>query len=311
MIAAERRERRAMTGADHTGLGGPAALTGLVVMGAMWGLQFAMLKLAAQGGHSDLSILMTALIALSAAFLAVCKLRGERLVMTRRIAVFVTVACVLGYIVPLLATLAASEALGAGLLTLFGCLSPVVAVAVAVAFRTERVSPSRALGLVLGLAAVGLILVPELRLPNLGAAPYMLIALAVPVAYGVESVYVAHTWPQELSPLVAVTLETLAAAVLTAPAFLIWGVGFPDVTAWGEAETAIAVFVAAGVVESVLYFYLIRHSGGVFVNFGTFVALFAGLAWGMVLFGETHGGVVWLAVALLAASLYLSFRDPA
>ena len=66
-------------------------------------------------------------------------------------------------------------------------------------------------------------------------------------------------------------------------------------TAWGES-----------VVESVLYFYLISKTGGVFVTFAGFVSLFAGIGWGVLLFAESHGAMVWFAVGLLCVSLFLA-----
>lgn len=294
-----------------TGLGRVVAMGLLVVMGSMWGLQFAMLKLAAQGGYSDLTVLAVALVLLSVAFLVIVRVRGERLVITRRVIVFVTVSSVLGYVAPLLATLAAAKVLAAGLLTLFASLSPVVSVVLVLMFRTEKVSPARICGVALGVASIAVILAPELSVPGFGAAPWMLVALIVPLTYGLESVYVSYSWPDGLSPMVAVTMETLAAVVVTAPLFVFVGIDIPDFSRWSASETAVLVFVGAGVVESVIYFYLIRHTGGVFVNFGAFVSLFAGLAWGAVLFGERHGLAVWAAVGMLVVALWLSIRQPA
>ena len=42
-----------------------------------------------------------------------------------------------------------------------------------------------------------------------------------------------------------------------------------------------------------------------FVSLGSFVTIFAGVLWGMVLFGEQHGVWIWVGFGLLALSLLL------
>ena len=78
---------------------------------------------------------------------------------------------------------------------------------------------------------------------------------------------------------------------------------------WSLAETGILVFVVSGLIEVVLYFYIIQNTGGVLVSFSFFISLFAGIAWGMVIFGEGHGIIVWSAVGILLGSLGLLCFD--
>ena len=49
----------------------------LLIMGTLWGLQFAMLKLATERGLSEIGTLMIALVLLSGVFLVVMVLRKE------------------------------------------------------------------------------------------------------------------------------------------------------------------------------------------------------------------------------------------
>jgi len=51
--------------------------------------------------------------------------------------------------------------------------------------------------------------------------------------------------------------------------------------------------------------YLVRTTGGVLVSFGTFVSLFAGIGWGVLIFRESHDVSIWLAVAVLVLALML------
>ncbi len=288
---------------------GPVFATALLlVMGIMWGLQFAMLKVAAGSGYSDLALMMLAMTLLAVIFLGISATRREIFWPTRRTFGFFIVTSFLGYIIPLVTLLYVATELSTAVLAMMGSVSPVVAVLIALYLRTEPVSPRRIAAVGLGVLSVAIILVPQLEAPGFGQAPFILIALAVPLCYGAESIYIARNWPEGLNPLQVLTGESIFACLLVAPVFLIVQ-GMPAVSlAWTGAEMAIAVFVAAGVIESLIYFYLIRTTGGLFVQFGTFVSLFAGIGWGIVLFSEVHSPVTWAAVLLLVGALFLVGR---
>jgi len=287
---------------------GPLAL--LLVMGSLWGLQFAMLRQAAQAGYSDLTVLTITLLLLSLIFLLIAAAKRDPFQPSWGLLVFLVVTALLGYVAPLAAALYAASRLSAGVLSLIACMTPLVTVLLALLTRSETVTAARISAVGLGVLSVTLLLWSQIDLPHRGKLPWMTVALVVPLSYGIESIYIARFWPKGLSALHAVTGETVVAALLVAPIYLLSGQALPDRLSWGDAEIAIAVFVAAGVVESLLYFVLIQKTGGVFVNFGTFVSLFAGLMWGILLFSERHPDLTWVAVALLAAALLLASKDP-
>ncbi|NNF80367.1 MAG: DMT family transporter, partial [Rhizobiales bacterium] len=240
--------------------GAPAAKLGrgpasgfLLIMGTCWGLQFAMLKLAAGGGYSELAVLVLAMALLSVVFMAVLVARRQLFRLTAERIGFLLVTSILGYLAPLWAALYAASHLPAGILTLMASLTPVATVAFALSLRTEVVSLRRIFAVVLGAAAVCLVLWPELELPGFGKLHWLLVALVMPLCYGVESIYIARFWPSGMTPLQAVTGETVMALALVVPIFLVAGGPLPA-PHWGAAELAIGLFVAAGVVESMLYF---------------------------------------------------------
>lgn len=281
----------------------------MIVMGTMWGLQFSMLKRAGQGGYSDLTLITFALVLLSTAYLALSAVRGEMIRPERRLLAFFLVTAFLGYIIPLGATLYAATVLDAGILTMIACLSPVVAVAAALVLGVESVSFRRSVAVGLGCISVGLIMFPEFEMQEYGHLPWIAVAIVVPLCYGLESIYVSRFWPAGMTPLQAVTGETMVAALIVFPAFLMHDdPGLQSITLSG-AELALLVFVAAGIIEGIAYFRIIQSSGAVFVNFGSFVGLVSGVCWGMVLFKETHGSNIWIAVAILVAALALSTQS--
>lgn len=275
----------------------------------MWGLQFSMLKFAALSEAGSIDILMLMLVVLSLVYSVYVLSVGDSLRFPAGWIPFLLVTAMLGYVLPLGITLLVVPHIAVGTLSLIACLAPIVTVALALAFRTERVSPARILAIVLGLASALLVLWPELRLPGLGAAGWMVAALGIALVYGIEPVYVHARWPAGMTSPQLIAGEAIAAAVLLLPFFLLQDNPLDRLSIGYDALWPLAVFVLAGIVETLLYFHLIRTAGGVFVSFGTFVSLFAGIAWGMLLFSERHAIHVWLAVIFLIGALTLCVRS--
>ena len=283
----------------------------LLLMGTIWGLQFAMLKLAVESGRSELNVLLMALVLISVVYAILVALRGRAIRFTRENLVFFVIIAILGYILPMGATLYAAPHLPAGIITLFASLSPIATFAVAIGLRTEPVSRIRIGAMLLGCVSALLVLAPQAELPGYGALVWMLLVLIVPLTYGVESIYVAARWPKGLGVLELGLGEAIVAAILTLPLFFVFGDPASFGIGFSVADLAIVVFVLCGVFEILMYFWLIRTTGGVLVTFGTFVALFAGIAWGMAIFSERHGPLVWLAVLFLVGALALVCLDTA
>ena len=280
----------------------------ILIQGAAWGAQFSMLKLAIQGGYDEITVLFIALVLITVSYFLILVVRRALFRITKEVVIFLLVTALLGYVIPLLAVLYAAPFLPAGIMTLIACLTPVVTIAVAVLLRTEKVSAARVGAVVLGMAATMLVVAPELSLPGLGAAKWMLLICLMPVCYGVESIYVAARWPANLDAWQVGLGEAAAAMVLVLPLVVIFGDSSLTMK-WTSAETGIVLFVVAGLIEIVLYFYIIQNTGGVLINFSFFIALFAGIAWGIAIFGEGHGPSVWVAAAVLLGALGLLCFD--
>ena len=275
----------------------------LLVMGIAWGVEFSALKLALLGGHDEFTILMIALVLISIVYFLILLVRRSLFRMNKEIFIFLAVIAMLGYLIPLLAALYAAPYLTAGIMTLIVSLTPVVTVSVALLLRTEHVSLSRTSAIGLGMVATFLVLVPETDLPDYGALKWMLLMGLVPLSYGVESIYVAAYWPGDLDAWQVGYGEAVVAIILLLPVYVFFGdptsIGFT----WSIAETGIVVFVLSGLINIVLYFYVIQNTGGVLVSFSSFTSLFAGIGWGMIIFSERHGVSVWAAVVVLVGAL--------
>ncbi len=280
----------------------------VIVQGTAWGAQFAMLKLAAEGGYDELTVLVIAMFLISFSYFVIVLVRRRPICLTAKSLEFFAITGFLGYALPLAAVLHAAPYLPAGVITLIVCFTPMISIAVAILARTERLSRTRLVAVVLGMTAAVMVLVPQLSLPGMGLLEWMLLVGLVPLCYGVESIYVDRCWPAGFDIWQVGFGEAAAAMVLVAPLVIVFGEPWPGL-AWTTAEVGIVLFSLIGLVEIVLYFWLINRTGGVLVNFCVFTSLFAGIAWGIVIFGERHDVSVWGAATVLLAAMALLTCD--
>lgn len=277
----------------------------LLAMGLIWGLQVTMLKLSLSTGYSELQLILITLALVATTYFGVLLVRRGLFRFTLPRLKFFLITALLGYLVPMTAILHASHVLAAGMLALIISTAPLFTFAAAFLGRTEAISRLRISAMMLGLVATTLVLWPEIEGPGIGAAGWLLLALVIPLCYGIESVYIDVRWPEGLDVFQIGFGEVLVAAVLVLP-LLAWQ-GEPLVFdwSWDAGHAAILVYAFTGISEVVMYFHLIRTTGGVLVAFATPVALFGGIGWGMVVFGESHSWWIWVAVLLLFLSLVL------
>lgn len=289
----------------------------LFILGASWGLQFTLLKIAADADLGELSILTIAMFLLACAYLAVMACKGIWFRPSRRHLWFFLISSFFGFVVPLGGVVLVAEELSAGLIVFFESLTPVLTVALVLLVGTERLNAPRLASIALGMLGVLLVLWPDLASPGSARMESLLLALVIPLAYAIDGVYVAARWPSDLGAFQVVTGEAIAATAMLLPFFL-WHSLFssPEAIAaltapwldqpWGLGQWAVLAFVPVSFLEVYLYFYLLKNAGAVFVSIGSFIALFGGIFWGMLLLGERHSTTVWIAVLLVSCALYLA-----
>ncbi len=287
----------------------PLHLALLVIMGSFWGLQFAMLKLAASDGFGEVEILTISLAVIAGFFIGIAALKGVLFKPRRGHLLYFAIGSFLGYILPLGVAIYISQNLSAGLLALIGSLSPILTISFAALLRTEKISVLRVLAMVLGSCAGLVIFWPELTATNSALLPWLVLALLIPVAYSLDVIYIGAFWPPDLDSLQVVAGEATMATLMLFPFFLILGDASMFSQSWSAGHWGVAVFTLCGIFEVVLFFYLVRHAGAVLVSFGSLIALFAGIGWGMLIFSEQHGATLWIAVGLLAAALIVVGLD--
>ena len=254
----------------------------LVALAAIWGGSFPFMRVAAPvlgpAWTAELRVLLGGL-----ALLAWLRLAGVDPGLRRHWRAYFVVGGI-GIAAPFaLYAFAAMHAPG-GLLAIVNATAPIFGLAWGAAFRDERVTLPRAIGLALGVAGVGLIARPG----EPGSSPLLGWAIAAALAaccfYGVVGVLVKR-FAREVSPRAMAAGNQLAAAVVLLPLLpLAPPLGAPSALV---VANMLALALLASGVAFVLYFRLIADVGAPRALTVTYLIPVFGVLWGALFLGET------------------------
>lgn len=287
---------------------GLPALVMLLVVGVVWGAIFTVNKLAAEAAvppvaYAFWSILAAglAMAALSLAFEGRPRLGGRYLRFY-----FVSGATNFGLAIVLFAY--AAPELPAGVITLVMMMTPTMTYLFAFLLRIDRFRAASFAGLLLGIAGVLAIVLPDFSLPSRDMAGWFLLALLGPTSFAVGNVYVAIARPPEVPGLMATAGLCLGAAIFLLPALLVVDRDFNPFTASAAGAGAMLAAALIYAVTLSLFFEIIRRAGPVYWSQIGYISVVSGIVWGILVFGERHNVGIWLGAALMCAGLALVNR---
>jgi drug/metabolite transporter (DMT)-like permease len=287
---------------------GPLAL---LVMGAIWGLGFALAKLAGQNGAHPIGLVLWETIGSGALLLVACMLLGRYPRRRWTHLRYYLVNGLLGFAIPGPLLFWAAPHLPVAVLTMMIPMVPLLTYLLVLALRSERFDIWRALGVLLGFAGVGMIVLPEGSLPEPGLVGWVLLGLAATCFYALQNLYIALRSPPDADVLTQTTgmlilgglsLLPLAAAL---DAFLL--PVFPPTVA----VKAAVVMLVINAAMMLIFVWVIRSIGPVFAAQTANVIVLSGVFWGWVIFHEILSPWVWGAIAAMAAGVALVTLRPA
>jgi len=283
----------------------------VALAGAAWGLFYALAKIATTAGVQPMGLALWEGLVAGGLLLAVALAGRRRLPLDLRHLWFYTVNGLLGLTVPAVAFFACARWLPVGVTTLLFALVPIMTYGLALVVGGERFAWTRVAGILAGLAGVLLILLPETSLPDPAMAPWVLLGFAATSLYAAQIVYLARRTPDGTDPLATACGTLLVGGILLIPAVAATGSLFlpsfpPDAATWCALGIA-----GLSAMATLMLFWVIEHAGPVFGSQTAYTTMFAGVLWGMVLFGEELSLWVWAAVVLMCAGVGLVGRDRA
>jgi len=215
----------------------------------------------------------------------------------------------LGGFVPFLVRVEAAPHLSAGLMALIICTTPIMAAIVVTLTRTGQVTTSKLLGIVLGLAAAAVILLPRATLPDRGEIFWTGFLFLIPLSYALVQVFVLRFWPVGLGPEQVALGDNSMMVLCYLPAYWIMGDPSELLREWHAGTLAIVAWSAVAATSSLLFYWLIRLTTPVFVSSGTFVAIFSGFLWGWLFFAERLGVDMIVSAVMFCIAMGLIFYE--
>jgi drug/metabolite transporter (DMT)-like permease len=279
-------------------------LLDLVMLAALWGASFLFMRIgASQFGPVALAFLRVAGAALLLLPLVAARGQGGEL---RRHWLAIGVVGVVNSALPFLLFALAALALSTALMSVFNATTSIWGALVAWLWLGEKLTPSRWLGLVIGVAGVvGLSWgKADFRPGDHGVSAALGLAACVGAAmlYGLAG-NLAKRHLAGVPPLALAAGSQLAATVVLAlPALWAWPAVMPGASAW--VALAALAFGCTGLAY-LLYFRLIAHAGAAQAMSVTFLIPGFALLWGWVFLGEqpSFSMLLGCAVILLGTAL--------
>ena len=284
---------------------GPLSYGLLVFMGLIWGLAVSLSKIGGMAGGHPLGLAQWQVIVAGTMLLIACIVTAKLPPLRADVIRFGLICGTTGVAFPALALFWSALHLPAGIVAIAFASMPLFTYLLSVVFRIEQATGWRLAGVLLGLVAMALVIVPKGALPQPDMAPWVLLSLAASVSMSFENFYAGGFRPAGASSLQLSCARQLGAALLLSPLALLTGTAVPVLAHWGAVQWAAT---ATGVISGVAYtclLYVIGGSGPVFASQAAYVITLAGVGWGMLLFGEHHSLYIWLALALTLFAIAL------
>jgi drug/metabolite transporter (DMT)-like permease len=276
----------------------------LAVLGAGWGLNSVLAKIAVSGGYAPFGLIFWQLVITSLILGVICWMRGSwpKLGWSQlRMALFVAL---IGTIVPNAASYRAAIDLPAGLLALLLSLVPICAFPLALVMGNEQFSGRKLLGLSLGALAVALLVLPDEALPDAAMLALLPLAVIAPICYGLEGNGVAKWGTGGLSPVELLFLASLLGAAIVLPLAIVTGQWISPAPPYALPDLAL---VASAMIHALVYtgyVWLVGRAGAVFASQVAYLVTGFGIFWAMAILGESYASSFWGAMALMLLGVF-------
>jgi drug/metabolite transporter (DMT)-like permease len=277
----------------------------LALLGAGWGITLPFSKIAVSTGYGHFGLIFWQLVIGAVLMAFVMWIRSETLPRNASALRIFIIISMIGTIIPNSASYRAVAHLPSGVMSVLLSLVPMAAFPMALVLGLERFSPQRFFGLLIGLAGVGLLVLPEASLPDPAALKWIGLALVASVFYGFEGNYVARWGIAGMSPMQVMMGASLIGALLCLPLAIGSGQFINPIKPWGAAEWALVASSVVHILTYAGYVWLVGRAGAVFAVQVSYLVTGFGVFWAMLLLGETYSPYFWAAAVLMLLGVFL------
>ena len=277
----------------------------LIFCGAAWGLGQPLSKIAVSEGYRHFGIIFWQFAIGAACLAALNAIRRRPLPHAPRHIALYTIIALIGTLLPNSASYTAAIHLPSGILSIVLSLIPMIAFPIALALGMDRFSILRLVGLLLGLSAILMIVLPEASLPDRAMVWWIPMALVAPTFYAIEGNFVARYGTEGLDAVQVLLGASVIGTILAAPLALMTGQVISPLPPWGAPDLAILGSSIAHVMSYALYVWLVTRAGSVFAAQVSYLVTGFGILWAKLILGESYSPWVWAALLVMLAGLAL------
>ena len=276
----------------------------IIAAGLIWGATFSLALMSTAEGAHPLAISAWQVVITSLFLMVFCLCSGVPVFRLRHIRHYALIA-VIGITAPNLAYYYAAPHLSAGILSITVSTVPLLTYAIMLLLSYESVLLKRVFGIVLGLVAVLLLVVPDQGLDSDDANIWILLALVSSVMYSIENVYISEGVDHSIDVREILSGSNIIAIILQFPLAAYLGVAEPVSWLASVPGMALAGIALGSSIAYSMFFYTIKTAGPVFASQCAYVVTLSGVFWGIVIFSEEHSIWVWSSVVVLIIGLFL------
>lgn len=273
----------------------------------IWGTTYIGLKIALTG-FGPLTVIAARLILASVVLLAIAAAAGTRLPRGARAWGWMLWLAMLGNCLPFYFITWGTQHIDSSLAGILVAVMPLAVLVLAhFALDTERITPPKAAGFLLGFLGVAVLLGPEL--PAVGGSGGQLLAGQLAVLLGALLYAANAVSARRMPPLdpIAVSLATLLiASVAMVAAALVVREPIPESPPAAAVWAVVWMGVFPTAVATIAYFELIRIAGPTFMSLTNYLTPGIGVVLSIAVLGEQPGWEAYVGLALILAGVALA-----
>ncbi len=279
----------------------------LLLLGAIWGASYMFIKVGGAEIPPFTFVEGRALMA-ALALLIVLRLRGGVLPRTRREWLPLIAMGIFNGVIPYTLITWGELHISSALAAILTAAMPLFTILLAHYWtHDERLTISKAIGIIVGFVGVGVLFLPHLR-EGIQIQFWGELAVVVSAASYAIATLIARKFLGGVSHVVASTGQLASTAVMMLPLSLAFDNPFvlrPSLTAIGSL-TILALLGTA--FAYILYYWLIEHTGVTRTSLVTYLIPITGILWGALLLGEAITWEALVGLALIIAGVGLVNR---
>ncbi len=276
----------------------------IITAGVLWGSTFSLALIATADGTHPVMLTSCQVIITAIFFYGVCLYSRVPAFRLRRVPIYILLA-LLGIVLPDLLYYFAAPHLNAGILSITVSTVPLFTYAIMWAMRFEAMILKRAIGILLGMTAILLLVLPDQELSSINASYWILAVVLCAGCYAIENVYISEGINPDLDIRELLFGSNIVATIMLIPTTAWMGVGVPVSWILTPAALAIATIALTSALAYMMFFYTIRSAGPVFASQCAYIVTISGILWGIVIFAEVHTIWIWFSVVVMMAGLML------